>query len=341
MTAPAALPDVALPFKMPGSKRRTFGQILPHLPTPREGGGFVVPFFGTGADSRYLSAAGHRLRWLGDASPRIALIMTALRRYPAEVLAEVDRLQRELLGLFLESGDTTVASLAQRVWWRQLRDQVNERAVDLSPKAAARTIAVWRLSFNGLLRENRGGKLNGTCAIQEGLPRVRAFVDDTALADFARWLAEVPPIEHEDFRVLCGRATPDDVVYLDPPYSGAVTFRGFIAGRWDDLALIETCRDLSERGVPWAMSNSVVLGGLQPKGGPELQVFPVSRAGTVSSDGADRGAVDEVLVVCRSKQGGLWAGPSANVDRTNARLVRTVDAAPARAQDETKCNPTT
>lgn len=294
MTAPAALPDVALPFTMPGSKRRTFGQILPHLPTPREGGGFVVPFFGTGADSRYLHAAGHRLRRLGDASPRIALIMTALRRYPVEVLVEVDRLQRELLGLFLSADGKVSAARAQRAWWWRLRDQVNEHAVDLSPKAAAETIAVWRLSFNGLLRENRGGKLNSTCAIQEGLPRVRAMIDDAALADFARWLAEVPPVEHEDFRVLCGRATPDDVVYLDPPYSG--TFAGFTGAPWTDLALIETCRDLSERGVPWAMSNSIVLGGLQPKDGPELQVFPVSRAGTVSSDGADRGAVDEVLV---------------------------------------------
>jgi site-specific DNA-adenine methylase len=285
----------ALPLKMPGSKARTMPQILGHLPEPAPGRGFVVPCFGTGADSAWISAAGGRLVMLGDASPRIAGLMRALRSRPTAVLAGVEWLAAQYHAC--EDAE------AKSRWYLALRERVNamDLGADLNPAAL---LVFWRLSFNGFLRVNAANVINSGPAWSERHPPPARVVDLEALRAFAGWLAASPPVACADLRETCRCAQPGDVVYLDPPYEG--TFDGFTAGGFDSAAVLgPALADLRHRGVSFALSNAPAVLGLTwtDPGGVERFVVPpaarvrwIERAGTVSA-GKDRKARPEVLLV--------------------------------------------
>ena len=78
-------------------------------------------------------------------------------------------------------------------------------------------------------------------------------------ANLAATVQRLTGIDHEvlhaDFRDVSTDLTTDDFVYLDPPYLlGAATYNR----TWtesDDRDVLDLMDSLSERGIPWAMSN--------------------------------------------------------------------------------------
>ena len=65
----------------------------------------------------------------------------------------------------------------------------------------------------------------------------------------------------DDFREALARVAPGDFVYLDPPYlplSDTSKFFFYTERRFrapDLRALADVCRDLTDRGVAWVLSN--------------------------------------------------------------------------------------
>lgn len=273
-----------LPLKMPGSKRRTFAQILPHLPRPLLGRGVVVPFFGTGADSYYMHGASMRLDVLADGNPHLVSLLTALRTRGPEVCAEAARLARE----FPTDG------AGQHAWYYAAREEYNRAPAwrpDGDAETAARFLLVWRVAVNGLMRCNEGGALNMASGANPKYPK-RTIYDPDALARFATWLGEVPPVDLAEYPTTLARAQSGDLAYLDPPYEG--TFDGYFGKRFRTDDFVREVMVLDARGVLWAMSNSE-----HPRW---TQDFPaaahrrVERAGTFAASEARSKSVAEVLV---------------------------------------------
>lgn len=273
-----------LPLKMPGSKRRTFAQILPHLPRPLPGRGVVVPFFGTGADSYYMREAGMRLDVLADGNPHLVSLLTALRARGPEVSAKAARLAREV----------PADGAGQHAWYYVAREEYNRAPAwrpDGDAETAARFLLVWRIAVNGLMRCNAGGSLNMASGANPKYPK-RTIYDPIALACFAAWLGKVPPVDLAEYPATLARAQPGDLAYLDPPYEG--TFDGYFGKRFRTDDLVSEVKSLDARGVLWAMSNSE-----QPRWAldfPAAVHLRIERAGTFSGDGSDRGRVGEALV---------------------------------------------
>lgn len=119
---------------------------------------------------------------------------------------------------------------------------------------------------------------------------------DDALAAFARWLGEVPPVSLAEYPETLARALPGDLAYLDPPYEG--TFDGYFGKRFKTDDLVREVRGAELRGVLWAMSNSAQARWAVDFPGAAMLI--VDRAGTFSGDAADRGTVAEALVIGRA-----------------------------------------
>lgn len=276
-----------LPLKMPGSKRRTFAQILPHLPRPMPGCGVVVPFFGTGADSYYMHQAGLRLDVLADGNPHLVSLLVALRARGPEVCAEVVR----------QAAEVPSDGVGQHAWYYAARARYNEANAwrpEGDSEEAARFFLVWRVAVNGLMRCNAEGRLNMASGANAKYTK-RTIYDADALAAFACWLGEVPPVSLAEYPETLARALPGDLAYLDPPYEG--TFDGYFGKRFKTDDLVREVRGAELRGVLWAMSNSAQARWAVDF--PGAAVLTVDRAGTFSGDTADRGTVAEALVVGR------------------------------------------
>lgn len=272
------------PLTMPGSKRRVFPQILPHVPVPTEGGGVLIPFFGTGADTQYLHAAGHRIARCGDGNPHLCKLYQQLRNAaPATLTAMariVDAFPRDLDG--------------QRTWYLETRAQYNDShvaGVD-SPETAALFLAVWRAAFNGLARANARGVINSPPGMAASNGAKKTLVDLKTLAGFAEWLAVIPPVRCGDYVEVLRKAVSGDTVYLDPPYVD--TFDGYFGEGFDTDRLVREVCALPE-GVAWAMSNAAHTRWVIDF--PSAAQVSIQRAGTVSCKASTRGTVSEVLVV--------------------------------------------
>lgn len=270
---------------MPGAKTRVMPQILPLLPEPSEVDGKVlVPFFGTGASALALDAAGYDLGRLSEGSQWIHGVHTAMREQ-ADFVREADRVARKF-----EAGDPA----GQRALYVKIRDAMNRLQKPVYD--ASLVFCLWRMAFNGLMRVNRKGLLNAPPGVSKDGPARKTVYDREALAEFCEWWRVRPEgLYLEDFAETCRKAEPGDLVYLDPPYEG--TYKGYLPGGFATHRLVAELLALSARGVSWAMSNSTALDWAAMF--PGSTVHPIRRAGTMNSNGADRGSIKEVLVVFR------------------------------------------
>jgi len=274
------------PLTMPGSKRRVFPQILPHIPRPLSGGGYVLPCFGTGADAQYLTDDGRSVRLAGDANPHVCRLLHAMKTTPDDLLTAV----RHLAEAFPATLD------AQRAWYHANRAAFNS-ALGTDEVASAKHSAVflclWRAAFNGLCRCAASGHMNAAPGMSKATGPKKSLLDQAALAGYAAWLQTTCDVQCTDYSTLLDQATTGDVVYVDPPYLG--TFDGYFGKRFDTDLLVTNLRALSARNVTWAMSNA-----MSTRWGadfPTAQMHIVTRSGSVSCKGTGRQPVQEVLIV--------------------------------------------
>jgi DNA adenine methylase len=137
-----------------------------------------------------------------------------------------------------------------------------ERIRTISPDSldlyqrAAHLIYLNKTCFRGLFRVNQKGQFNVPYGAYD-----RRYYDPDNLAAVAGCLRDVE-IRYTDFELCLSGATPDDFVYLDPPYykqGGYSDFDRYTKWKFrenDHIRLAAVCRELDERGVRWAVSNS-------------------------------------------------------------------------------------
>jgi DNA adenine methylase len=123
-------------------------------------------------------------------------------------------------------------------------------------RRAAHFIYLNKTCFRGLFRVNKTGLFNVPYGAYD-----RRYYDPDNLGAVARRLQSVE-IRYGDFEICLADVTPDDFVYLDPPYykqGGFSDFDRYTKFKFrenDQIRLTAVCRELDERGIRWAVSNS-------------------------------------------------------------------------------------
>lgn len=121
---------------------------------------------------------------------------------------------------------------------------------------AARVIYLNKTCYGGLWRVNRNGEFNAPYGNHE-----RPTYSAKVMAEAGRLLGRAT-IRHQSFEATLAVTRQSDWVYLDPPYipaGGYADFNRYTAGQFrieDHKRLVECCRDLDGRGVPFLLTNT-------------------------------------------------------------------------------------
>mgnify|MGYP001765811174 FL=1 len=237
--ADACRPPPALvsprPFlRWAGGKTRLLQALNPHFPTTFNN--YFEPFLGSGAVFFHLRDRAFGRYFLSDLNDEIANIWRVVQSHPGRLLREVDKYQG------LDTEDEYYA--------------VRERATPRSNiKRAARFLYLNQTAWNSLWRVNKQGVFN----VPWGARPFRG-IDADSLRAVTRVIHDAS-IENIDFRQALAKPRAGDFVYLDPPYlpvSDTSKFSGYTGKRFrladlEDLA--DICKDMTQRGVTWTMSN--------------------------------------------------------------------------------------
>lgn len=227
---------VAPLVKWAGGKRSVLPALLALAP-PR----FRVyyePFLGGAAFFLALAPAS---AVIGDANPELVAMYQAIRDYPHEVMAALDRMQPSVLD---------AAS------YYAIRSQDPD---SLPPaERAARFIYLNKTCYNGLYRVNRKGQFNVPFGRYLQPPPLyeRTNLERVAL------LLQRSELRCGDFEEMLEDAGADDFVYLDPPYvplSKTANFTAYTSGAFteaDQRRLAAVVHRLTDRGGRVLLSNS-------------------------------------------------------------------------------------
>jgi DNA adenine methylase len=132
---------------------------------------------------------------------------------------------------------------------------VPHESLDLFGRAA-HLIYLNKTCFRGLFRVNRHGRFNVPYGEYD-----RRYYSLDNLRAVAEALENVE-IRRGDFELTVADVTEEDFVYMDPPYyklGGYADFNRYTKDQFrenDHVRLAAFCRELDERGVRWAVSNS-------------------------------------------------------------------------------------
>jgi len=133
--------------------------------------------------------------------------------------------------------------------------KIQPASLDLFQRGA-HLIYLNKTCFRGLFRVNRQGQFNVPYGAYD-----RRYYDPDNLEAVAQCLRSVE-IRYNDFELCLADVTADDFVYLDPPYykqGGYSDFDRYTKFKFrenDHIRLAAVCRELDEREVRWALSNS-------------------------------------------------------------------------------------
>jgi len=132
---------------------------------------------------------------------------------------------------------------------------VRPESLDLFQQAA-HLIYLNKTCFRGLFRVNRKGQFNVPYGAYD-----RRYFDPENLEAVAKCLESVE-IRDTDFEQCLADVESGDFAYMDPPYykmGGYSDFNRYTKSQFrenDHVRLAALCRELDERGVRWAVSNS-------------------------------------------------------------------------------------
>lgn len=287
-------------LKWAGGKRQLLDEIYARFPT--DYGHYHEPFFGGGAVFFDLEPADGTIN---DTNPRLINFYNVVRDHPDDLITRLRGFDDP------EADPDTDQDFARENWkgkeidqyFYQQRARFNRRPYGDDPwpatkedsvEEAALLLYLNRTCYNGLYRENSNGGFN--------VPIGRYSNPDWVMADRIEEVSvtlENTDIHNDDFTYVLDAVEQGDVVYFDPPYepmSATANFAEYSAegfGREDQERLLETVKELDERGIYFVLSNSAVMFDLYDEAG-----FLVEREGatrSINSDETARGEVDEII----------------------------------------------
>ena len=175
------------------------------------------------------------------------------------------------------------------------RDEFNQTR--RARRKAALFLYLNRHGYNGLCRYNGKGKFNTPFGRY-----VKPYFPEKEMRAFTRRAGRIT-LAHQGFTASMAQAQAGDTVYCDPPYvplSDTAHFTDYHAGgfTWrDQVQLADLAGELARKSVQVVISNHATaqVQELYTQRGAQIHRFKVRR--NISSDGNNRGEVDELLAV--------------------------------------------
>lgn len=175
----------------------------------------------------------------------------------------------------------------------ELRQQFNQ--MRLSRRRAALFLYLNRHGYNGLCRYNRSGYYN--------VPFGRYLKPYFPYEEMLRFhqKSQSAVLVHADFRKTFVLASPNDVIYCDPPYvplqqsSNFSAYTGKKFTETDQTALLNCALDAVNRGITVIISNHDTLWTRQNYTAAEITSFPVQRL--INCKTNQRQPVQELLAI--------------------------------------------
>lgn len=171
--------------------------------------------------------------------------------------------------------------------------EVRKSQPKLPVNKAARTLYLNRTCWNGLYRVNLQGQFN--------VPR---GTKDTVLLPSDNFEALSHALQHidllcQDFEVTLDAAERGDFAFIDPPYTVAHNYNGFIKYNqnlfsWDDqVRLRDAVKRAAQRGVKVLITNAAHQSVKELY--QEFDLTVVERNGVISGDKSSRGLYQELV----------------------------------------------
>lgn len=228
---------VARPFlKWAGGKGRLLSQYEAYFPASCDT--YYEPFVGGGAVFFHLANRMQRAV-LGDINPELVNVYRWVRDAPKALMAKLDHHKRH------HCPD----------YYYHVRQQHH---LPLPLDRAARLIYLNKSCYNGLYRENSQGHFN----VPVGRYKNPGICDPDLLRAASVALQRTQIVELPFTDILHQSLTPQDFVYLDPPYhplsatSHFTSYSRYGFGPADQERLAQVFRQLADRGVRVMLSNS-------------------------------------------------------------------------------------
>lgn len=161
---------------------------------------------------------------------------------------------------------------------------------------AARFLYLNRTCWNGLYRVNMQGKFNVPIGTKTSV------LLDTDDFEGVSELLSTATLLCKDFESVIDLAGLDDFVFVDPPYTVAHNFNGFVKYNevlfsWSDQErLKEAVIRAKNRGAKILVTNAAHASVRELYAG--FEQIPVSRAGVIAGKSAARGKFDELVIRC-------------------------------------------
>lgn len=295
MTYGYILSSMAKPIlKWPGGKRDLVDEILGHFPSDYDT--YHEPFVGAGALFFHIEP---KNGFINDSNTRLINYYKQVRDNPDEL---IDML-RDFEDPESDANPSNRFSSTNRKgrdiesYYYQVRELFNRRPNNESfdeVEEAAQLQYLNRTCFNGLYRENNSGEFNSPIGSYDNPD----WVLETRIREASEAL-EGTNILNKDFEYILETVDDNDVVYLDPPYkptSKTASFTEYSEGGFgedEQMRLLETVKELDDRGVRFILSNSAIM---YDDYNDLFEVEYVMGDRSISCKADGRGEVKEILV---------------------------------------------
>jgi len=228
-----AIRNVPHPFPYQGSKRQLASQIVECVPEATHR--LIEPFVGSGA----ITLASAHLRraekfWLNDLHKPLARLWKAILQEPERLANLYERLWRH-----------------QRGREREFYDKVRER-FNASPQPHLFLYLLARC-VKAAIRYNTQGEFNNSPDNRRLGMRPESMRFNILRA--AELLKNRTRVTCRDYRQVLASASPEDVVYMDPPYQGVCNTRDHRYCHGVSFhEFVSALRDLNDREIPYIVS---------------------------------------------------------------------------------------
>ena len=267
--------ETLIPFlKWPGGKRWfvfNYDDLL-----PREYNTYIEPFLGAGSVYFHIQP---KRALLGDANAELVNAYQVIKNDWQSLESSLKYRQRR----HRENADT---------YYYWLRDR--NSLVPL--QRASRLIYLNRTCFNGIYRVNRQGQFN----VPRG-DKDKVVIDTDNFKAMSELLSRATLV-HSDFELLVDKASRNDFLFCDPPYTVRHNYNGFIKYNevlfsWSDQErLAAALLRAAQRGVKILCTNANHKCIKDLYSNPEFKQSVVSRHSPISADNTGRRHFEELVI---------------------------------------------